>query len=90
MYRLKLSSGKNLMSRNLAKLSIEFKFDKCMLTLSILYLLLYAQFNPRKITVLKMSCLVVAVKFGAPDSMHSYMYKIMMLLASYELMNFHA
>ena len=42
MFRYKLISGKSFMCRNLVELFVEFKFDKCMLTLPILYLLLYA------------------------------------------------
>ena len=51
IFRYKLSSGKSFMCRNLVELFVEFKFDKCMLTLPILYLLLYAQIKFGKITV---------------------------------------
>ena len=59
----KLSSGKSFMCINLVELFVEFKFDKCMLTLPILYLLLYAQLKFGKNTVQHTSYLVVAVKF---------------------------
>ena len=48
MFRQKISSGKSLMSRNLVELAVEFKFDKCMFTLSILYLLLQVQIKSEK------------------------------------------
>ena len=63
MFRYKLISSKIFMCRNLVDLFVEFKFDKCMLNLPILYLLLYAQIKFRKITVQHTSCLVDAVKF---------------------------
>ena len=63
MVRQKVISGKNFMCRNLVELFVEFKFDKCMLNLPILYLLLYAQIKFGKITVQHTSCLVDAVKF---------------------------
>ena len=59
IFRQKLSSGKSSMCRNLVELFVEFKFDKCMLNLPILYLLLYAQIKFGKITVQHTSCSLV-------------------------------
>ena len=63
IFRYKLSSGKSFMCRNLVELFVEFKFDKCMLNLPILYLLLYAQIKFGIFTVQHTSCLFVSVKF---------------------------
>ena len=48
MFRLKISSGKSFICRNLVELFVEFKFDKCMFSLSILYLLLQVQIKSEK------------------------------------------
>ena len=63
LFRMRTSSGKSFMCRNLVELFVEFKFDQCMLNLPILYLLLCGQIKFGKITVQHTWCLVDAVKF---------------------------
>ena len=63
MLRYKVGTGKNFTPRILVKLAGEIKVAIYLLNLSILYLLLYAYINSGKITVLRISCLVIAVKF---------------------------
>ena len=62
MLKKKLSSGKSLVLRNLVELPVEIKLDKYIFKLSILYILLYAFINSRKITVLIISFMDAAVK----------------------------
>ena len=63
MLKKKLRSGKSLVLRNLVELPVEIKLDKYIFKLSILYILLYAFINSRKITVLIISFMDAAVKF---------------------------
>jgi len=62
MLKKKLRSGKSLVLRNLVELPVEIKLDKYIFKLSILYILLYAFINSRKITVLIISFMDAAVK----------------------------
>ena len=89
IFRQKVSSGKSFMCRNLVELFVEFKFDKCMLTLPILYLLLYAQIRFGKITVQHTSCLVVAVKFLTPELVQFSLDKYIFISTCSDLDNFH-
>ena len=63
MLKKKLRSGKSLVLRNLVELPVEIKLDKYIFKLSILYILLYAFINSRKITVLIISFMDAAVKW---------------------------
>ena len=56
------SSGKILVHRNHEEHLVEINLVMHMLVLSILVLLICAQLNPRKITVRRMSFVVVLVK----------------------------
>ena len=62
MLKKKLRSGKSLVLRNLVELPVEIKLDKYIFKLSILYILLYAFINSRKITVLIISFMDAAAK----------------------------
>jgi len=63
MLKLRSSSGKILVPRNHKKLSVEFNLSVHMFVLLNWLLLLYAQLNPGKITVKRLSIVEVTVKF---------------------------
>ena len=62
MFKFRSSSGKILVHRNPKELSVEFKLAMHMLVLLIWLLLLYVQLNHGKITVRRISFVVVPVK----------------------------
>ena len=62
MIRCRFSPGKILVHRNPKELSVEFKLAMHMLVLLIWLPLLYVQLNPKKITIRRISFVVVPEK----------------------------
>jgi len=63
MCKFRSSSGKSLVHRNHKELSVEFNLAMHMLVLLIWLLLLYVPLNHGKIIVIRISFVVVPVKF---------------------------
>jgi len=63
MFKFRSSCGKILVHSNPKELFVEFKLAMHMLVLLIWSLLLYVQLNSGKITVRRISSLVLPVKF---------------------------